>query len=183
MKQTILSQFNNSWYKPGSTIMRTTWYAINTLFFNTSLLWPTSIKILLLKLFGAKTKHALNLKPHINIKYPWFLSIGNNTWLGESCWIDNLAQVTIGSNVCISQGAMLLTGNHDYTKSTFDLTIGPITIEDGVWVGAKSVICPNVTLGSHSVICAGSVVTKNTEPYTIYQGNPALPVRKRIISK
>jgi putative colanic acid biosynthesis acetyltransferase WcaF len=76
---------------------------------------------------------------------------------------------------------MLLTGNHDYKKSTFDLKLGSITIEDGVWVGAKALICPGITLGSHSVICAGSVVTKSTEPYTIYQGNPAVPVRKRII--
>ena len=75
----------------------------------------------------------------------------------------------------------MCTGNHNYKKQSFDLIVKPIIIEDGVWVGAKAVVCPGVTLRTHSVITAGSVVTKNTEPYTIYQGNLAVQVKKRII--
>ena len=57
----------------------------------------------------------------MNIKYPWFLAIGDHTWIGEKVWIDNLAEVAIGANCCVSQGAMLLCGNHNYKKSTFEL--------------------------------------------------------------
>ena len=87
--------------------------------------------------------------------------------------------MTIGSHVCLSQGVMLLTGNHNYTKPTFDLMVGKIILEDGVWLGALSVVCPGVTCGSHSVLSVGSVATKDLEAYGIYQGNPAMKVRER----
>jgi len=121
------------------------------------------------------------IKPSVNIKYPWLLEIGNNVWIGEGVWIDNLAKVTIGDNVCISQGAMLLCGNHDYKKSTFDLIIGEILLEEGVWIGAKTVVCPGVTCKPHSILTVGSVASKDLEPYSIYKGNPAVFVKNREI--
>ncbi len=134
-----------------------------------------------MRLFGAKIGHGVIIKPCVNIKYPWFLQIGNNVWIGENAWIDNLTNVQIGNNVCISQGAYIFTGNHNYKKQTFDLMIDPIIIEDSVWIGAKAIVCPGITLKSHSVITVGSVVTKDTEPYKIYRGNPAEAFRERII--
>ena len=100
-------------------------------------------------------------------------------WIGENVWIDNLTTVSLGNNVCISQGAMLLTGNHNYTKPTFDLIIGEITLEDGVWLGSQSVVCPGITCHSHSVLAVNSTATKNMDAYSIYQGNPAIKVRDR----
>ena len=110
------------------------------------------------------------------------MEIGDNVWIGENVWIDNLEQVKIGDNCCLSQGAMLLTGNHNYKKSTFDLLTGTITLEDGAWVGAQSTVCPGVTCKSHCILSVGSIATFDLEPYTIYQGNPAKPVRDRIIN-
>jgi len=75
---------------------------------------------------------------------------------------------------------MLLTGNHDYTISSFDYRNAPIILEDGVWIGAKSVVCSGVRCKSHSILTAGSVATKDMEEYTIYQGNPAKEIRKRV---
>lgn len=181
MSPVDLSKFSNAWYKPGGKIRRGLWYLTNALFFQSALPYPYTIKNSLLRLFGAKVGKGVIIKPNVNIKYPWFLEVENNSWIGEGVWIDNLGKVKIGNNVCISQGAMLLCGNHNYKKETFDLIVGDITLEDGVWVGAKAVICPGVALKIHSVITAGSVVIENTEPYTIYQGNPAQPVRKRLI--
>jgi putative colanic acid biosynthesis acetyltransferase WcaF len=150
-------------------------------FFNTSLPWPYKVKSLILKLFGAKVGDGLIVKPHVTIKYPWFLDVGNHVWFGEGAWIDNLARVQIGDQVCISQGAYLMTGNHDYSMETFDLRLGPIVIEDGAWVGAKAIVGPGVTMKSHSVLTAGSVANHNTEAYKIYQGNPAQMRRERVI--
>lgn len=141
----------------------------------------SSVKVRLLRCFGAKIGKGVVIKPSVNIKYPWNLSIGDYTWIGENVWIDNLVQVTIGSNVCVSQGAMLLCGNHNYKKSTFDLMVGKIVLEDGCWVGAQSVVCPGITLHSHAVLGVASVANKNLDAYTIYQGNPAHMVRKRIM--
>ena len=107
---------------------------------------------------------------------------GNDVWLGENAWIDNLDEVIIGNNVCISQGALLLTGNHDYTLSTFDYRNAPIIIEDGAWIGAKTVVCPGIKVKSHAILTVGSTATKNMEAYGIYQGNPALKIRTRNIT-
>jgi putative colanic acid biosynthesis acetyltransferase WcaF len=107
--------------------------------------------------------------------------VGDFTWIGEKVWIDNLAEVKIGSHCCLSQGAFLLTGNHNYKKSSFDLIIGSITLEDGAWVGAKSTVCPGVIMHSHSLLTVGSIATKSLEAYGIYSGNPATKVKERTI--
>jgi putative colanic acid biosynthesis acetyltransferase WcaF len=177
-----LASFNNDWYKPGGKLRRLFWFVINAFFFRTA--FPLNgVKKALLRLFGAKVGTGVFIKPHVNIKYPWFLDIGNNVWIGEEVWIDNLAKVKIGNNCCLSQGALLLCGNHDYGKSTFDLIVGEIVLEDGVWIGARSVVCPGVSCASHAVLAVGSVATKNLDAYSIYQGNPAQKVRQRTIEK
>lgn len=181
--KTDLSVYDNSWYNPGGGLFkRLIWYIANVLFLLNPLNPFSGIKIRILRLFGAKIGKGVNIKPCVNIKYPWLLEIGDYTWIGENVWIDNLATVQIGSNVCISQGAMLLCGNHNYKKATFDLMIGNITLEDGSWVGAQSVVCPGVTLHSHSVLGVNSVANHDLEPYSIYQGNPAQKIRSRNIS-
>lgn len=182
MIKTNLSNFSNSWFKPGGNVIkRLCWYFTNAIWFNSA--FPVnSIKIFLLRLYGAKVGSGVILKPHINIKYPWKLQIGNNVWVGEYVWIDNLAYIKIGDNVCISQGAFLLCGNHDYKKPTFDLIVKEIVLEEGVWLGAKSVVCPGITCKSHSVLSVNSVATSNLENYSIYQGNPAKKIRERIIN-
>lgn len=142
----------------------------------------SGLKVILLRLFGAKVGKGVVIKPNINIKYPWLLEIGDYTWIGERAWIDNLAQVKIGKNCCISQGAMLLCGNHNYKKPTFDLIVKPITLEDGAWVGALSVVCPGVTIKSHAILTVQSVAAETLEPFALYKGNPAVRIRERVIS-
>ena len=182
MNKTDLSKFDNSWYKSGGNfVKRSLWYYTNVLFFLNPWCPLSSLKIFLLKLYGAKIGKGVIIKPAVNIKYPWRLKIGNDTWIGEKVWIDNLADVEVGDNVNISQGAMLLCGNHDYKKPAFDLIIGNIKLEAGVWIGAKSIVAPGITCKSHSILAVNSVATKDLEEYTIYQGNPAVEVRKRKI--
>jgi putative colanic acid biosynthesis acetyltransferase WcaF len=182
MTNTDLSKFNNSWYDPGaSQFKQILWYIVNTVVFKTYLFPFSELKTWLLGIFGARIGWNINIKPSVNIKYPWKLSIGNNTWIGENVWIDNLDEVVVGSNVSISQGALLLCGNHNYKKESFDLITGKIILEDGVWIGAMSIVCPGVTCKSHAVLSAGSVAANDLEPYGIYQGNPAVLIRQRII--
>lgn len=183
-----LLEVNLKDYKPEfsvakrNIIVRLLWYYVNILFFRSYFLPINKFKKVILTSFGAKIGKGLVIKPGVNIKYPWLLEIGDYVWIGEGVWIDNLTNVKIGSNACISQGAMLLTGNHNYKKVTFDLIVGAITIEDGAWVGAKSVVCPKVTCRSHSILAVGSVAVHDLDAYSIYQGNPAVKIRERIIS-
>lgn len=182
-KTVILSEFDNRWYKPGNKYKILIWYLFNRLFFNTYIPYPSKFKVFILRLFGANIGDSIFIKPKVNIKYPWLLSIGKDVWIGENVWIDNLTQINIASNVCISQGAMLLCGNHNYKRTSFDLMIGEISLEEGIWLGAKTIICPGVTCKNHSILTVGSVATKNLEPYAIYQGNPAQKVKERIITE
>jgi putative colanic acid biosynthesis acetyltransferase WcaF len=182
--QSHLSTFNNHWYNPGKNpIIRLLWYFTNIIFFLSPFNPLSGLKVLLLRLFGAKIGKGVNIKPSVNIKYPWRLTIGDSSWIGENVWIDNLSDVVIGNNCCISQGAMLLCGSHNYKKVTFDLIIASIILEDGVWIGAQSVVCPGVVCKSHAVLSVNSVATSNLESYTIYQGNPAKEIRKRIVEE
>ncbi len=181
--KTDLSKFNNTWYYPGNPVKRLVWYLINICFFQCPFLPFPFIKIFFLRFFGAKVGKGVNIKPSVNIKYPWKLQLGNNVWIGEGVWIDNLEEVFIGDNSCISQGALILSGNHNYKKPRFDLVLKKIILEDGVWIGAKSIVTGGVICGSHSVLSAGSVASVNLESYWIYRGNPAVKIKERIIEK
>lgn len=176
-----LSSYDNRWYNPGSGLKRLLWYYCNLIFVKNRYQIFGGIRKFLLRLFGAKIGQGVVIKPGVNIKYPWFLQIGDHVWIGEGVWIDNLAMVKIGDHVCISQGALLLTGNHDYKKSTFDLMTKPINLETGSWVGAKSTVAPGVNLKSHAVLTAGSVASSDLQAYGIYQGNPAELIKERSI--
>jgi putative colanic acid biosynthesis acetyltransferase WcaF len=179
-KTVRLDTYNNSWYNPGAgSLKRALWFVINVLFFINPINPSSEIKVILLRLFGASVGKGVVIKPAVNIKYPWFLRIENNVWIGEKVWIDNLALVVIGEHSTLSQGAVLLTGNHNYKKNKFDLIVGEILLESGVWIGAKAMVCPDIRCGSHSVLAAGSVAVSDLEPYMIYQGNPAVAKRMR----
>lgn len=157
------------------------WYLVNILFFKNPLIPVSSLKTFLLKIFGAKLGKGVVIKPSVNIKFPWKLQLGDYCWIGEGVWIDNLSDVSIGNNVTISQGALLLTGSHDHTRETFDFLSLPIILEEGVWIGAKAIVFGGVTCKSHSILGMNSVAEKNLDPYTIYKGNPSMPIIKRNI--
>lgn len=180
--KTDLSKFSIGNYKTGAGKLKIVlWYFVNSFIFNSAFPWPSTFKSQILKAFGATVGRRLVLKPRVSIKNPWRLTIGDDCWIGESVWIDNLEDVVIGPNVCISQGAMLLTGNHDYTLTDFPYRLGKISLEEGVWIGARSVVCPGVVCSSHAILTVNSVATKPLEGYKIYAGNPAVFVRERII--
>jgi putative colanic acid biosynthesis acetyltransferase WcaF len=157
------------------------WFFCSVVVVRNPLIPFSSVRKWVLVLFGAKIGTGVRIRPGVQIKFPWKLTIGDHVWLGEHCWIDNLAIVSIGDHSCISQGAYLCTGNHDHTSKGFDLIMKPITLEDGVWIGAKAIVAPGVTCHSHCILTAGSVATKNMDAYGIYQGNPAVKVKERII--
>ena len=181
MKKTELKKFDNTSYHPGSKAKRSLWYVVNVLFFNTSVPFPNALKRMLLRIFGANIGMGVIFKPKINIKYPWMLGVGNHSWIGEGVWIDNLGYVEIGPNCCLSQGVMLVCGNHNFSVSGFDLIVEDITLEEGVWLGAKSIVTPGVTCGSHAVLTVGSVASKDLEAYSINRGNPAGKIKSREI--
>jgi putative colanic acid biosynthesis acetyltransferase WcaF len=157
------------------------WYGVNAVLFHSWLCPFYAPKRHLLRLFGARIGAGVVIKPRVNIKRPWRLEIGDHSWIGEGVWIDNLTMVAVGSNCCISQGAYLCTGNHDWSDPRFSLLAKPIVVADQAWIGAGATVGPGVSIGEGSVATLGSVVVSDTLPWHVYAGNPATKVRTRAI--
>ena len=178
-----LDLFENSGFSRGaSRAVEAGWFLLSGLLVE-SWLPGSGWRRAVLRLFGAQIGSGVVIKPRVRVKFPWRFEVGDNVWIGERVWIDNLDRVTIGSNACISQGAYLCTGSHDWSKQSFDLITKPIQIGEGAWVAAHSVIAPGATLGDASVLTIGSVAIGELASWTIYSGVPAQPMKKRIIPR
>jgi putative colanic acid biosynthesis acetyltransferase WcaF len=175
-----LSRPDNSEFDKGrSLLVRFLWHFVGFPLVRSSCVPISAVKVAVLRVFGAQIGKGAYIKPGIRVKFPWYLSVGDHCWLGEDVWIDNLAAVTIGSHVCVSQGAYLCTGNHDWKTPNMKLFRKPIKIADGSWIGAKAVLCPGVVIGREAIVTVGSVVTKDVPDYQIWTGNPARFARHR----
>jgi putative colanic acid biosynthesis acetyltransferase WcaF len=138
-------------------------------------------RVWLLRAFGATIGGGVTIKPAVRVKFPWRLRIGNHCWIGERVWIDNLGMVCIGDHVCVSQDAYLCTGSHDWSREAFDLIVRPITIESHAWICARASIAPGATIGSGAVVGFASVGHGPLAEWTVYSGNPAQPIRQRVV--
>ncbi|MEX0853080.1 MAG: WcaF family extracellular polysaccharide biosynthesis acetyltransferase [Bauldia sp.] len=176
-----LRDFDNEWFSRGrSKLTETLWLLCDAVLVRSWI--PGSLhRRFVLRAFGARIGKRVSIKPGVRIKFPWRLEIGDDSWLGEKVWIDNLAAVRIGSDCCISQGAYVCTGSHDWSSPGFDLVAKPVRIDDGAWVAARSIIGPGVTVGAGAVLSLGSVATSDLAPWGIYRGNPAALLKQRLI--
>jgi putative colanic acid biosynthesis acetyltransferase WcaF len=182
MKNTVDNSVYRTTLEIGrSKLVQILWYYTNIILFNSYWFPVISVKRSILRLYGAKVGMGVVIKPGVNIKYPWKLEVGDHAWIGEEVWIDNLSSVHLGSSVTLSQGALLLTGSHDHSRSTFDFMSRPIIVEDGAWVAARSTVLGGVRVGTHAVLSVNSVANKDLEAYKIYKGNPCQVVREREI--
>jgi putative colanic acid biosynthesis acetyltransferase WcaF len=175
-----LSAFRNPEYDPGrGFVMRTIWYFVSLLVFESGWFPVSGIKTRLLRLFGAKIGQGVVLKPHVRIKYPWRLVVGDHCWIGQNVWIDNIEDVTLGNHVCVSQLAYFCTGSHDHRSAKFDLIAKPIFVQNGAWIGARAMLMGGVTVHANAIAAAGSVVVKDVAGATIVGGSPAREIATR----
>ena len=101
--------------------------------------------------------------------------IGDHTRIGLHNTI--IGPVTIGNHVNLAQGITVTALNHNFPNSEKRIdeqgvSTAPVNIEDDIWIGANATILPGVSIGQHSVVAAGAVVTKDVEPWTVVGGNP-----------
>jgi putative colanic acid biosynthesis acetyltransferase WcaF len=155
------------------------WWYVGLPLLRSRLLPVSGLKRLTLRAFGARIGTGVYIKPGVSVKFPWYLSIGSHSWIGENVWIDNFSLVTIEAHCCVSQGAYLCTGNHDWSSSNMKFFSREIALKRGSWVGARSTICPGVCLGEGAVAAAGSIVNRSIPPFEVWSGNPAAFVRTR----
>lgn len=175
-----LNAFRNSEYDPGrGFVTRTIWYFVSLIFFESGWFPVSGIKSHILRLFGAKVGNGVVFKPHVRIKFPWRLAIGDHCWIGQGVWIDNIEDVNIGDHVCVSQLAYFCTGSHDHRSRAFDLLAKPIAVENGAWIGARATLLGGVVVHANAIAAAGSVVVKSVPAAIIVGGNPAKQISVR----
>jgi putative colanic acid biosynthesis acetyltransferase WcaF len=135
-----------------------------------------------LRCFGAKIGVHVHIYPSTWIYFPWNLTVGDWSAIGEQAFIYNLGPVTLGAQVTISHRAQLCAGTHDYTQPDLPLIKPPIVIHDQAWICADAFVGPGVTVGEGAIVGARAVVMKNIEPWDIFAGNPAKVIKKRSLS-
>jgi putative colanic acid biosynthesis acetyltransferase WcaF len=144
--------------EPRSPLMNAAWYLTCALVFQNPLaLLPSAVKCAVLRAFGAEIGRKVVIKPRVTVKYPWLLSIGDNSWIGENVWIDNPGRVEIGANVCVSQGSYLVTGNHDFSDPRFRFFAVPIEVGDRCWIMAQAILPPGSAVPAGTVVPVGQV--------------------------
>ncbi len=175
-----LDRYTVGLYSPGAPLWKQiAWYYLGSPLVSSYWIVDSRFKSWLLRCFGAVVGEGVRIKHGVKIKFPWRLVVGDFVWLGESCWIDNVAAVNIESHSCLSQSVYLCTGNHDWQDPNFALKDMPIHVGEGCWVGARATVGPGVTLGRGAVLCLGSVAGRSLAPMTVYAGNPAQPIKQR----
>lgn len=137
------------------------------------------VRALLSRLFGYTIDETFTLFP------PFYTDCGKNTHIGKNVFINSGCRFQDQGGIIISDGAfighnaVLATLNHDILPSKRSTLIpAPIVIGKNVWIGANATILPGVTIGDHSIIAAGAVVTKSVESYTVVGGVPARIIKK-----
>ena len=116
---------------------------------------PAALRPVILRLFGADIGHGVVIRHRVRVLWPWKLTVGDDCWIGEDAWILNLEPVWIGHDAYLAR-CVLCTGSHDMASPSFEYDNGPITIGDGVWLGAQAIILRGVTVGRGAVIAARS---------------------------
>jgi putative colanic acid biosynthesis acetyltransferase WcaF len=122
---------------------------------------PNRVRIAVLRAFGASIAPGVLIRHDVKIHWPWKLTVGADSWIGEGVWILNLERVTVGANTCISQGVLLCTGSHDRRSPSFEFDNAPVWIGDQVWVAARATVLRGVRIHDGATIGATALVTRD----------------------
>ena len=179
--ETIQMQPEPSPWNLKEKIGRALWILVGKPLFRLSFHNWHRFRAALLRLFGAKIGKGVAIRPTANIEVPWMIDIDDGATVGDHAILYSLGRIRIGKRSIISQYAHLCAGTHDYTDRTFRLIRAPVTIGDDVWIGADAFIGPGVSVGSLTVVGARSSTYKDLGEKQVYVGNPAKPVKERVM--
>ncbi|MDC3195827.1 WcaF family extracellular polysaccharide biosynthesis acetyltransferase [Flavobacteriaceae bacterium] len=167
-------------FRGKSKMMVQVWWIVEKTLFAMSPQFFFGWRRFLLRLFGAKIGKGVLIRSSVKVTYPWKVSIGDYTWIGEETILYSLGEIKIGSHVAVAHGVYFNTGNHNYKSNDFAILKDKIIIKDESWITNDVYIAPGVTIGEGCVIGARSSVYKNMPKGWVCYGNPAKPVKLRI---
>ena len=140
-----------------------------------------SWRALVLRAFGAKVGHSVRVYPGARIWAPWKLTLEDQASVADGAILYNMGGISLGERCVISQGAHLCGGSHDIDSKNMPLIAAPIIIERHVWICAEAFVGLGARIAEGCVIGARAVMMKSAlEPWTVWAGNPAAPIRKRV---
>lgn len=179
--QKVSLRENKSPFSKRNKIARLAWW-IFSFFFSATPYWAlNNYRISILRLFGAKIGKGCAIYPSARIWAPWNLQVGDYSCIGPYTDIYSMGKIIIGNNVTISQNAVICTGSHDITSAHNELFTKAVIIQDQAWVCAYAKVMPGTTIAEGSVIGMAALITKNTQPWGVYTGNPARLIKERKI--
>jgi maltose O-acetyltransferase len=125
----------------------------------------------------------VNVEKGANFYTGWEIELGDDSSLGIDCMIPY--DLKVGKDVMMGPYVVIVGNSHQFSRSDIPMRLQglkeypPVRIEDDVWIGARAIILPGLTIGKGSIIGSGSVVTKDVPPYAIVGGNPARLIKYR----
>ncbi|MEU6576006.1 putative colanic acid biosynthesis acetyltransferase [Streptomyces sp. NPDC046805] len=156
-----LRGFTGAGYDKGRPLLvQAAWFAVLNLVF-VKWWFPARWRPALLRAFGARIGQRVLIRQRVRVHWPWRLDVGDDVWIGDGAWLLNLERITIGSDVCVSQDALLCTGSHQRLSPTFEFDNGPIRLEPASWIGARAVVLRGVTVGRGAVVGAAAVARRD----------------------
>lgn len=178
-----LSQYDQSWYDPGKPRwVILVWWLVQAVVFPLTLHAAHGPRCWLLRCFGARIGKGVVIRPTARFTYPWNITIGDHSWIGDDVVFYSLEAITVGNHCVISQKSYLCTGSHRIDDPAFSLELGAIAIEDGAWIATDCFVAPGVRIGANSVVGARSSVFHSLPAGYLCLGNPCRPRRPRIMA-
>lgn len=175
-----LSQYHQPDYDAGgSQLKMLIWWLVQAIAFPLTLHTAHGIRCWLLRRFGARIGQNVVIRPTARITYPWNISIGDYSWIGDDVVLYSLAPIEIGQHCVISQKSYLCTGSHSIGDPSFPLETGSVVIENGVWIATDCFVGPHVKVGANAVVGARSSVFQSMPAGQICLGSPCKPVKPR----
>ena len=168
-------------YSPTTYLRRAIWRLTWLTLWRVAYWRLPGVRSAILRLFGARVGRGTALRASTWIEMPWQLTLGQDCLLGDGVRIYNLGEITIGDDSVVSQDAHLCAGSHDYTEPSFPLKQATIQIGKHVWIAADAFVGPGIVIGDGAVVGARACVTRNVEPWCVVGGNPAQPIKQRIL--
>jgi len=138
------------------------WSLVDVTLFRCSPKVMYGFRNVLLRIFGANIGKSCKIRPRVRILFPWKLTLGDYSWIGDDVEIYNMDDVTIGTNTVISQKSYICTGSHSVSDGTFGLKTRPIEIGDNVWLCTDVLVLPGTVIHSKTIVPARTIIERSS---------------------
>ena len=155
------------------------WWIVQAMLFSTSPQIMFGWRRFLLRCFGAKIGKKVLIRPSVKTTYPWNLSIGDYSWIGDEVVLYSLGEIEIGEHTVISQRSYICTASHKYNAPEFSIYSEKVSVGAQCWLAADVYVAPGLIIEDGVVVGARSTVLSDLKGYKVYVGSPVKCIKDR----